>query len=127
MTTEKRTIVDVFEHSAKTYSDHTFLMEKVGKEWTHTTYREVKDMVYRLGAGFRQLGVTKGDNMALLSEGRNLWIMSELAMFYAGAVNVPLSIKLEENGDLLFRMQHGDVRFIVVSGSQLRKVRAIRA
>ena len=68
----------------------------------------------------------KGDCMALLSEGRNLWIVSELAMFYAGAINVPLSIKLEENNDLLFRMQHGDVRYIVVSGTQLKKVRAIR-
>lgn len=47
-------------------------------------------------------------------------------MFYAGAINVPLSIKLEENNDLLFRMQHGDVRYIVVSGMQLKKVRAIR-
>ena len=68
----------------------------------------------------------KGDCMALLSEGRNLWIVSELAMFYAGAINVPLSIKLEENNDLLFRMKHGDVRYIVVSGTQLKKVRAIR-
>ena len=38
--------------------------------------------------------------MALLSEGRNAWIIGELAMFYAGATNVPLSIKLEEANDL---------------------------
>ena len=63
--------------------------------------------------------------MALLSEGRNLWIISELAMFYAGAINVPLSIKLEEAGDLLFRLDHSDARYIIVSGNQLRKVRGI--
>lgn len=122
----KKTIVDVFEHSVKAYANNTFLMEKVGKTWVNTTYREVKQMVYWLGAGLQELGVEKGDCMALLSEGRNLWIVSELAMFYAGAINVPLSIKLEENNDLLFRMQHGDVRYIVVSGMQLKKVRAIR-
>ena len=122
----KKTIVDVFEHSAKAYAHNTFLMEKVGREWTHTTYSQVKDMVHCLGAGLQALGVQKGDCMALLSEGRNMWIVSELAMFYAGAINVPLSIKLEESNDLLFRMKHGDVRYIVVSGNQLKKVRAIR-
>lgn len=122
----KKTIVDVFEHSVKAYANNTFLMEKVGKTWVNTTYREVKQMVYWLGAGLQELDVKKGDCMALLSEGRNLWIVSELAMFYAGAINVPLSIKLEESNDLLFRMKHGDVRYIVVSGTQLKKVRAIR-
>lgn len=123
----KRTIVDVFENSIKQYANNTFLMEKVGKEWQHSTYRQVGEMVYRLGAGFQSLGVKKGDNMALLSEGRNLWVVSELAMFYAGAVNVPLSIKLEESNDLMFRLLHGDVKFVIVSGTQLRKVRLIRA
>ena len=122
----KKTIVDVFEHSVKAYANNTFLMEKVGQTWVNTTYREVKQMVYWLGAGLQELGVKKGDCMALLSEGRNLWIVSELAMFYAGAINVPLSIKLEESNDLLFRMKHGDVKYIIVSGTQLKKVRAIR-
>lgn len=100
-------------------------MEKVGSEWQNTTYKQVQNLVYRIGAGFQAIGVKKGDNMALLSEGRNLWVASELAMFYAGAVNVPLSIKLEESNDLLFRLQHGDAKFIVVSGNQLKKIRKI--
>lgn len=83
--------------------------------------------MYRLGAGLQALGVKKGDTMALLSEGRNLWIIGELAMFYAGAVNVPLSVKLEESNDLLFRLVHGDVKYIMVSGNQLPKLRQIKA
>ena len=64
--------------------------------------------------------------MALLSEGRNSWIIGELAMFYAGAVNVPLSIKLEEKDDLLFRLQHSESKYIMVSKNQLPKIRAIK-
>lgn len=123
----KKTIIDVFENSAKVYANNVFLKEKVDNVWQDTTYAEVQQMVYRLGAGLQALGVKKDDKLALLSEGRNLWIVSELAMFYAGGVNVPLSIKLEESNDLLFRMQHGDVKFIIVSGRQLRKVRQIRS
>ena len=55
-----------------------------------------------------------------------MWVIGELAMFYAGAVNVPLSIKLEESNDLLFRLIHGDVKYVMVSGTQLKKVRAIK-
>lgn len=123
----KKTLVDLFEESVKLYPNNTFLLEKIDKKegFKPTTYTQVKEQVYRLGAGLQALGVKKGDNMALLSEGRNLWVVGELAMFYAGAVNVPLSIKLEESNDLLFRLVHGDVKYIMVSEQQLKKVRKI--
>ena len=110
------------------YPNNTFLLEKTDKKegFKPTTYTQVKEQVYRLGAGFQALGVKKGDNMALLSEGCNMWVIGELAMFYAGAVNVPLSIKLEESNDLMFRLLHGDVKYIMVSGTQLKKVRLIK-
>ena len=122
----KKTLVDLFEASVKQYGQNTFLLEKTGKKFEPTTYAQVKEQVYRLGAGLQALGVKKGATMALLSEGRNLWVIGELAMFYAGAINVPLSIKLEESSDLLFRLKHGDVKFVMVSGTQLKKVRAIK-
>ncbi|MBE6303266.1 MAG: long-chain fatty acid--CoA ligase [Bacteroidales bacterium] len=122
----KKTIVDLFENSVKTYANNTFLLEKKTKKFEPTTYKETQKLVYRLGAGLQELGVKKGETMALLSEGRNLWIIGELAMFYAGAVNVPLSIKLEESNDLLFRLIHGDVQYIMVSGQQLKKIRQIK-
>ena len=122
----KKTLVDLFEQSVKLYPNNTFLLEKTGKVFEPTTYAQVKEQVYRLGAGLQALGVKKGDCMALLSEGRNMWIVGELAMFYAGAINVPLSIKLEESNDLMFRLIHGDVKYIMVSGQQLKKVRLIK-
>lgn len=121
----KKTLVDLFEESVKQYPGNTFLLEKTTDKFEPTTFAEVKEQVYALGAGLVSLGVKKGDNMSLLSEGRNAWIIGELSMFYAGATNVPLSVKLEEDNDLLFRMQHAEVKFIMVSGTQLKKIRAI--
>ena len=121
----KKTIIDLFENSVKQYPDNPFLWEKTSDAFEPTTYKEVQQQVYAAGAGLIALGVKKGDNMALLSEGRNAWIIGELAMFYAGATNVPLSIKLEEANDLLFRLVHADVKYILVSGNQLKKIRAI--
>lgn len=121
----KKTIIDLFESSVRQYPDNPFLWEKTTDKFEPTTYREVRRQVYETAAGLMALGVKKGDNMALLSEGRNAWIIGELAMFYAGATNVPLSIKLEEANDLLFRLLHADVKYILVSGNQLKKIRAI--
>lgn len=122
----KKTIIDLFESSVQKYPHNTFLLEKTDGEFRPSTYTEIHKQVYRLGAGLQALGVQKGDTMALLSEGRNLWIIGELAMFYAGAINVPLSIKLEESNDLFFRLQHGDVKYVMVSGTQLKKIRQIK-
>ena len=121
----KKIIIDLFESSVRRYPDNPFLWEKTTNAFEPTTYKEVQQQVYTAGAGLIALGVKKGDNMALLSEGRNAWIIGELAMFYAGATNVPLSIKLEEANDLLFRLVHADVKYILVSGNQLKKIRSI--
>lgn len=123
----KRTIIDLFEESVQKYSDFTFLLEKDQDCYKPTSYKETKLIAKQFGAGLCSLGFTKGTNLSILSEGRNLWIIGELALFYAGGVNVPLSIKLEESSDLLFRLLHADVKYIMVSSRQLPKIRAIKA
>ncbi|MFI3305085.1 MAG: AMP-binding protein [Rikenellaceae bacterium] len=122
----KNTIVDLFERAVDKYAANIFLKEKLGSVWHETTYAQCREEVYRFGAGLVALGVERGDNMAMLSEGRNAWIVGELAMFYAGAVNVPLSVKLDQSSDLLFRLIHSDSKYVMVSASQLPKIRAIK-
>ena len=119
------TIIDFVEKYTEKYSDLTFLREKVDGVWTETTFRETREEAYKIGAGLMQLGLKKGDKVALLSQGRNLWVTSELGILYAGGVNVPLSIKLTESTDLLFRIQHSDSRYVIVSEQQLPKIRSI--
>ncbi|MDR2473352.1 MAG: AMP-binding protein [Tannerella sp.] len=119
------TIIDLFEKSVKKYASNSFLWEKKTTEFKPITYSETYEQVYRMAAGLMSLGVEVGDKVALLSEGRNDWIIGELAILYVGAVNVPLSIKLEEKNDLLFRLNHSESKYIIVSGGQLRKIRQI--
>ena len=121
------TIIDFVEKYTRKYSELTFLREKVNGVWTETSFRETREEAYKIGAGLHQLGLKKGDKVSLLSQGRNLWITSELGILYAGGVNVPLSIKLTESTDLLFRIQHSDSRYVIVSEQQLPKIRNIIA
>ena len=122
---KRLTIIDFVEKYTHQYSELTFLREKVDGVWTETTFRETREEAYKIGAGLIQLGLKKGDKASLLSQGRNLWITSELGILYAGGVNVPLSIKLTESTDLLFRIQHSESRFVIVSEQQLPKIRSI--
>ncbi|MFI3289510.1 MAG: AMP-binding protein [Rikenellaceae bacterium] len=123
---KKNTLIDLFERAVDKFPDNVFLKEKINSEWQETTYRQMRFEVERFGAGLVALGVTKGENAALLSEGRNAWIIGELALFYAGAVNVPLSVKLDQSSDLLFRLIHSESKYILVSATQLPKIRAIK-
>ncbi len=102
------------------------LLEKKDGSYKETTYKEVQVIVRRLAAGLISMGLKKGDRVCLFSEGRNNWIISEIAVLYTGAVNVPLSVKIDEILDLEFRIRHSDCCMAVVSGMQLEKIRKIK-
>ena len=122
---KRLTIIEFVEKYVGKYSKNTFLWEKVGDQWTQTTYEQTKKDAYRIGAGLMVLGLQKGEKVSFLSEGRNLWVIGELGILYAGGVNVPLSIKLEEANDLVFRVKHSDSKYVFTSASQISKIRAI--
>ncbi|NMB37133.1 MAG: AMP-binding protein [Bacteroidales bacterium] len=122
----KKTIIDHFEQAVAQFPDNTYLLENKTGTFEPTTYKQTRDAAYKFGAGLVLEGVKPKDNVAILAEGCNMWIISELGMFYAGGVSVPLSVKLEESNDLLFRLIHGDVKYIITSSRQLNKIRLIR-
>ena len=122
---KRLTIIDFVEKYTREYADHVFLREKVDNQWTETTYAQTREQAHIIGAGLMALGLQKGERVALLSQGCNLWVTAELGILYAGAVNVPLSIKLAEASDLLFRIQHSDACYIIASEQQLPKIHKI--
>ncbi len=122
---KKKTIIDLFNECVTRYSSNPYLWER-DTEFRPTTFLETQQLVHRLGGGLLNLGLKKGDRIALLSEGCNSWVIGELAILHAGGVNVPMSVKLNESSDLIFRLNHSDARFVMTSLTQLPKLRAIR-
>ena len=121
-----RTLIQFFEDRVKKYTDNVFLLEKKNNKYIGSTYKEVQEKVHQFGAGLISMGVQKGDRIALLSEGRNEWVIGELGIFFAGAVNVPLSVKLTEPSELKFRIEHSGSRFLIASKNQAKKVLPIK-
>jgi long-chain acyl-CoA synthetase len=121
-----KTIIDLLENSAEKYANNPYLLEKRTDRYESITYKETKDLAYVTAAGLLALGIEKDDRIALLSESRTDWVISELGILHAGAICVPLSILLKEGADLKFRLDHSGSRWVIVSALQYEKINAIR-
>lgn len=122
-----KTLPRFFENHASRYAGNILIWEKKTDKYTGTPYAEIQRQVHLFAAGLMSLGLNKGDKVTLLSEGRNNWLVSELGILYAGAVNVPLSVKLSELPEISFRINHSESKFVIVSGSQLQKIRDLKS
>ncbi len=121
-----RTLPRLFEESVNKFGNNILMWEKYNGEYEGTTYLQMRELVYNFAAGLIILGLKKGDRAALISEGRNFWVMSELGVLFTGAVNVPISVKIDELSDLKFRLAHSGCKFAIVSASQIIKIRKLK-
>ena len=121
-----RTLNSLFNDSVEKYKDNVCLLENQGQGYEPTTYQEARNEVHRFAAGLLSLGIRKGDCLALLSEGRNKWLYSEMGILYTGAVNVPLSNRLEESSEIKFRLEHSGSRILVISGRESHKITSLK-
>ncbi|MDM8160196.1 AMP-binding protein [Labilibaculum sp. K2S] len=121
-----KTIIQLFENSVNLFGKNPFLWEKTTSEYQSVSYQSLYEEVQLFAAGLFSLGIQKADRIGLLSEGRNAWVLSELGILFAGAVNVPLSVKLDAQNELKFRLNHSEARIVVVSNNHLEKIRSIK-
>ena len=127
MNATPQTLPALFESSVERYSAQVLVYEKQGGAWQGTTYAELRALVHRCAAGLMDLGLRKGDRVALISEGRRDWPVAELGILYAGAIDVPISVKIDELPELRFRLSHSGCRMVIASGTQARKVLGLLA
>jgi long-chain acyl-CoA synthetase len=121
-----KTLIELFETSVEKFSDYPLMWEKIDGKYTSYSYRQIREEVYCFGAGLVSLGIKKGERIALMAEGRTDWLVSEMGMMYAGAVNVPLSVKLDTSSEIAFRLNHSGARMIVVSWTQAGKIEVLK-
>lgn len=121
-----QTIPEFFEKSVAAFPNNVYMLEKTTDVYNGTSYSETRELVCNFAAGLLSLGLNKGERVALLSEGRNAWIISELGILYCGAINVPMSVKLAEPEEIRYRIAHSGCRMAIVSERQADKVREVR-
>lgn len=119
-----KSIIQFFEESVENFSSNVYLWEKPNDKYEGTTYDETRKQVYEFAAGLITLGIKRGDRLSLISEGRNNWVIGELGILYTGAMNVPLSTKLNPD-EIKFRLNHSESRMMLTSSIQYKKIKEI--
>jgi len=86
------TIVEMFVKLTDKYagSQRPFLLRKKEGTYQPIRYTEFRDQVAQFAHGLMQLGIRQGDRVAILSENRPEWIMTDLAVLSIGAIDVPI-------------------------------------
>ncbi|MFA5815572.1 MAG: AMP-binding protein [Bacteroidales bacterium] len=120
----KRTVLQMLRTCAEKYPKTAYTNQKGDDGWIGLTYPEVLHESRFLAAGLHQVGIEKGDKIAILAEGRNRWITGEYGILFAGGTTVPLSIKLMPD-EVLFRLNHSESKIVIVSKNTFEKVASV--
>ena len=119
------TLIGIFLESVSTYAKPHHFLRKTTSGWESLTSERARADVECLALALRELGVERGDRVALLSENRYEWPIADLAILGLGAVTVPIYPTLTAP-QCRFILENSEAKGVVVSSAgQLDKVRSI--
>ena len=123
-----RTVADLLPAAARTYATREAVRFKDGSgEWASQSYAELGDTVRRLALGLIDLGIERGDRVAILANTRVEWTWFDFAALSAGATVVPI-YQTNSPEECQYVLENSDASAVVVEDAeQLEKVRAVRA
>ena len=121
------TLPSVFVARAQRYgSRKVALREKQYGIWQEVTWEQYYAHVRAVCLGLLELGLRRGDKVAVISGNRPAWLYTELAAQSAGAI--PLGIFVDNlPHQVQFILEHSEARFVMVEDQeQADKVLAVR-
>ena len=114
----KRTIKELLEGSIRRHPHRTSLANVEGESFT---YFELGRRVGALSSQLKELGVTKGDKVAILGENSPHWGIAYLAVTTMGAVVVPILPDFPSE-DIKTILNHSDSRILFATRRQIEKI-----
>jgi long-chain acyl-CoA synthetase len=109
-----KTIPEIFFETAEKFKNKTALLYKKEGVYFPITYKELSQKVKILSSALQKLGVEKGDNVAILSENRPEWVISDLAIMSVGGKTVPLHTTLSAKA-IVNVLVHSKAKVLIVS------------
>jgi len=117
-----KAIPEVFFETAKKHPNKTAFLYKKEGVYFPVTYKEAVNQVKIFASALQKFGADKGDKIAILSENRPEWAISDLAIMLVGAIVVPLHATFSPKA-ICNILNHSQAKIIIVSnGDFLNKV-----
>ncbi|REJ79445.1 MAG: long-chain fatty acid--CoA ligase [Acidobacteria bacterium] len=86
--------------------------------WQHIPGREAIDRVRDLALGFSEIGIGAEDKVAIISENRPEWSLSDLAVLSVGGVIVPV-YTTQAIEQVRYILEDSDAKVFIISGKKL--------
>ncbi|HYP28644.1 MAG TPA: long-chain fatty acid--CoA ligase [Blastocatellia bacterium] len=125
MTTQPRTLNELFNRAVERYRGSEFLRFRQGDGWRSLSYGDVARRVRELALGLYGLGFRRGDKLALWSENRPEWNLADLSSLAIGAVDVPI-YSTQARAQVEYILINSGARAIFVSGPFLAEGVALK-
>jgi len=93
---------------------------KVDGAWRRISGQDAIESVRRIALGLRSLGVKAGDRVAIISENRPEWSLTDLALLCLRAVNVPI-YTTQAVDQIRFILENSGAKMLFISGRKLYK------
>ena len=124
---DPRTLNELFLTAVQRFgSKPAALRYKQGGRWHGMTHADLRDRVLNTSIGFREIGLSAGDRIAILSENRPEWAIADYACLMMRAADVPLYPTLPPRHLEYILRDSGATAVCVSSVAQLAKIREIR-
>ena len=94
--------------------------------WEPISHQTIRERVRHIALGLRELGIIRGDRIALLSENRPEWAMADWACLTSGLADVPIYPTLPAPQIPYIVNDSGAVAIFVSSRVQAEKVASVR-
>ena len=113
-------LVSLFLTRAEEKGDAPFLWAKRDDEWRSISWADTARQVTALAASLKAIGLEPGDRVALVSENRPEWLISDLAIMAAGCITVP-TYTTNTTRDHAHVLGNSGARAAIVSNQKLAK------
>lgn len=111
-------LFDIPRHQLNNFPKEDMLTSKVNGKWIPWSTAKVLEYSERMSIGLLELGITRGDKVAMISNNRPEWNISDLAILQIGAVDVPVYPTASEK-DYEFIFNDSQVKICLVSSKDL--------
>ncbi len=120
----EKTINQVFRNRVKQFGNRLAVEKRIGNTWETATWTQYYERSRAAGLGFYELGVRRGDMIAILSENRLEWIYSDMGGLGIGACMYGIYATVNEEEVEVILKNSGAKVIVVENAVQLGKARA---
>lgn len=111
-------LFDIPYYQLQKYPKDDSLCAKVNQQWVKTSTKSFIDQGMMVAKSLAAIGIQPGDKVAMISNNRPEWNITDLGIMMAGAINVPIYPTISAK-DYKFIFNHAEVKVCFVSDAEL--------